>query len=113
MPTFIGKDADVPRTPFCVLDDRVLAPDAWPPRGLAGRLIEARAGLACYRTGSAQCRACHYAMELPLALARAADVAGRDGDADGARRLIDSAFVAAGLPVPSGGAEGGVHAGGR
>jgi hypothetical protein len=52
-------------------------------------------------------------MELPLALARAADVAGRDGDADGARRLIDSAFVAAGLPVPSGGAEGGVHAGGR
>jgi hypothetical protein len=90
-----------------------LAP--WPPSGLAGRLIEARSGLGCYVPGSARCRECHFAMELPLALAlaRASDAAGRDGDADAARRLIDSAFAAAGLPGRSGGAAGGVHAGGR
>ena len=95
------------QVPLCALGDRAVAPGCWPPRGLAGRLIEARSGLGCYRTGSARCRACHFAMEVPLALARAADAAGREGDAEGARRLIDQAFQAAGLAV------GGVHAGGR
>lgn len=102
----------MPQAPFCAPEDHGPTPAAWPPRGLAGRLIEARSGLGCYRTGAARCRACHYAMEVPLTLARAADAAGREGDLEGARRLIGSAFAAAGLPAPAGGMRGGVHAGG-
>lgn len=92
---------------MCVVEDRVASPDLWPSPRLAGRLLDARSALSCYRTGSERCRACHYAMELPLALARASDAAEREGDAAAAQALLESAVRAAGSLAPGGcGADG-------
>ncbi len=90
------------QTPLCVLEDRKALAAAWPSSGLAGRLIAERSKLSCYRAGSPRCRACHYAMELPLALARASDAAEREGDSEAAQQLLESAVRAAGSLAPAG-----------
>lgn len=87
---------------MCVVEDRAAAPGTWPSPALADRLIGARSALSCYRVGSERCRACHYAMELPLALARASDAAEREGDEAAARALLESAVQAAGSLAPAG-----------
>jgi hypothetical protein len=83
-----------------MLEDR-MAP-AWPSAPLADRLIALRSGLSCYRAGSNRCRACHFAMELPLALARASDRAEQEGDSAAAQRLLETAVQAAGSLAPAG-----------
>lgn len=94
--------------PLCVLEDQGAA--SWPPQSLADRLIATRSALTCYRTGSERCRACHFAMELPLALARASDAAVLEGDSAAGRQLLESAMVAAGSLAPTGcGAAGALH----
>lgn len=90
------------QTPMCVLEDRLAPPAAWPSPRLADRLIAARSALSCYRTGSERCRACHFAMELPLALARASDAAEMEGDGQAAQFLLASAVRAAGSLAPTG-----------
>ena len=95
--------------PLCILEDRAAPPEAWPSPRLADRLIAARSALSCYRAGSPRCRACHYAMELPLALARASDAAELEGDEQAARSLLESAMRAAGSLAPLGCGAGGGH----
>ena len=90
------------QVPLCVMEGHVVVAATWPPQDLADRLIAARSALSCYRTGSARCRACHFAMELPLALARASDAAVREGDGEAAQHLLASAVRAAGSLAPAG-----------
>ena len=94
-----GKD--VLQAPLCVMDGQVAG--TWPPQKLADRLIATRSALSCYRTGSARCRACHFAMELPLALARASDAAVLEGNSAAGLQLLESAVRAAGSLAPAGG----------
>ena len=88
--------------PMCMLEDRMASASAWPSPRLAGTLLAMRSGLSCYRTGSNRCRACHFAMELPLALARASDRAEQEGDSAAAQQLLESAVRAAGSLAPAG-----------
>jgi hypothetical protein len=91
------------QVPLCMMDGRAAVAGIWPPQDLADRLIAARSALSCYRTGSERCRACHFAMELPLALARASDAAVLEGDSAAGRHLLASAVRAAGSLAPTGG----------
>ena len=95
-----GKD--VLQVPLCVMEDHAAAAATWPPQTLVDRLIAARSPLSCYRTGSERCRACHFAMELPLALARASDAAVLEGDSAAGLHLLESAVRAAGSLAPTG-----------
>ena len=90
------------QAPLCVMDGQAAMAATWPPQDLADRLIAARSALSCYRTGSARCRACHFAMELPLALARASDAAVLEGDSAAGLQLMQSAVRAAGSLAPMG-----------
>ena len=84
------------QVPLCMMDGRAAVAGIWPPQDLADRLIAARSALSCYRTGSERCRACHFAMELPLALARASDAAVLEGDSAAGRRPWSSGACSAG-----------------
>ena len=90
------------QAPLCVMEGQAAVAATWPPQDLADRLIAARSGLSCYRTGSERCRACHFAMELPLALARASDAAVLEGDSAAGQQLLASAVRAAGSLAPAG-----------
>jgi len=70
---------------------------SWPPRRLATMLISTRSTLDCHTAGSVSCAACRYALELPLALARAADDAAADHMNAGADELIAKALYVAEL----------------
>jgi hypothetical protein len=95
---------------MCVMEEHAIAAATWPPQKLADRLIAARSALSCYRIGVARCRACHYAMELPLGLARASDAATLEGDCAAAEHLLELAVRAAGSLAPAGcGAAASLH----
>jgi hypothetical protein len=72
----------------------------WPPRNLAARLIGTRSSRDCYQHGSERCAECQFAIELPVALARAADDAARDGKEELAHHLISRAYYVADMLVP-------------
>jgi hypothetical protein len=100
----------VAQIPLCVMEDETAAAATRPAQNLAVRLIAERSALSCYRTGVAQCRACHFAMEVPLALARASDAAVQQGDSLAAQQLLESAVRAAGSLAPAGcGAAAALH----
>jgi hypothetical protein len=71
-----------------------------PLRSLAARLITARSSLDCYKQDSMQCVVCRAGLELPILLARAADVAAADGNDDMAQALIAKAYYVAELLLP-------------
>jgi hypothetical protein len=64
------------------------------------KIIAARKSLDCYRHGSDQCAVCRAGLELPILLARAADVAAADGHDDMAQALIAKAYYVADLLLP-------------
>lgn len=69
-------------------------------RSLAATLITARSSLDCYKQDSVHCIVCRSGLELPIILARAADVAAADGNEDMAQSLIAKAYYVAELLLP-------------